>query len=123
MSFEIDGYEFELTPLKVEEQLRAMTLLAPILLGIRKGGDVAALLPALDGLQELRKTFTARCKFKHPDIAGGTIQALGTFENVVFARASLRLLTFLGRCIELEFGDFLGANGLKLSLPTPEKSA
>lgn len=118
-SFEIDGYEFYLEALKVEDQLRAMTLLAPIIMALKQGGDPKILLPGLDGLQELRRMFANRCKVVIPDQGEGApkgAQDLPKFANLVFARKAMRLLVWLGNCIELEFGDFLDGAGLKLQI-------
>lgn len=111
-SFDIDGYAFELTPLKLAGQLRIVSLIAPVLGAIKgKALNVGALVGGLDGLPELVKMFAASCKVTIPDVAAGKAVPLPAFVDTVFERKPTLLFAWLVECLTLELGDFLAESG------------
>lgn len=105
--FEIDGVEFQLSPLKVKAQLRAMALLAPIALGLAKESPGADALASLDRLPELVALMAERCTTTWD----GKRLPLASFQDNVFERKPTLLLAWLAECVRIELGDFLDETG------------
>lgn len=115
--FEIDGTKFRLKPLKVENQLVLLGLIAPALGALKGGGDVAGAVSALSNLPKLFRLFCASCEAMGDgmlDTNKPTYAALEGFADVVFERKPAKLVAFVVQCTSLELGDFLDGNGLAL---------
>jgi hypothetical protein len=127
--FEIDGVGFRLkalSPLVAESLAPAVAgVLAPAMAAMFAGQtDVASLREALKGLKgateelpKFREAFAARCSVTLAEKAGGELiwtELKGKVFEDTFRRRHKLYFEWLARCIDKEYGDFLGEIGQRL---------
>lgn len=139
-NFEVDGCNFQLTPLRVDDSVRlypvVFKILGPLFAqalasedGVTDGKLDGILDGAADSLAQLPQLIEAFSKVGKFQNEQGAWAPLSTLRQQCFQRKPRRLIMWLVQCIKLEFGDFLGADGLTLladqaeSLSTSQSSS
>lgn len=115
--FTIDDTEFKLKPLTNEQRLGLLPDIARILAPIFGASDLSeeaaagVIESAANGIARLPAVHTAfarQCSWRRTD--SDAFVTVGW--DTCFQRRTLLQLRWMLRCVRLEFGDFLDANGL-----------
>ena len=121
--FEAGGITFRLKPLLVRdaEELAQplIELITPVAAAlVSEGKSFREVSEAMFGLgravkqeRTFREKFVKVCQYRRTELEGSPFVDLEPFFNDVFERKHLARYAWLRECIELEFGDFLGAIG------------
>lgn len=123
-TFTVGDRSFELSPLKVRDQLRSLTLVSAAILPIMSAyagkrpdaedrKSIADIVSGLERLPELQTMFAEHCKvsWDRGGNAGPAMVPLKDFQNEVFRRKPAMLLAWLTECVIIELGDFLDGSG------------
>jgi hypothetical protein len=139
--FEAGGVAFQLSPMLVKDARKlyplVLRVMQPVVVAIadyqksaKSEGDALVelgpdqlfgmivqhlpnLATAAEQFSELAQPFETYCKVKREE-TGDRWLPLDKFLDEVFQRKHGRQVEWLGRCIMIEFGDFLGEFGLSL---------
>jgi tail assembly chaperone len=131
--FEIGEYKFQVNNLKVKTSLHVFKKLAKTILpaiaeakmaGSDKIGDALdRVVENLDSLDDLLDAFVPVTKYTDPARPDSPPIELKAFVEHVFGGHPERLLEYLARCVQGEYGLFLAENGLLAPLLAKAKAA
>ena len=112
--FVVGDFKFRVNPLKLEKQMRGLTIVTGVLLpaiadakdGLTPAG-IASALKGLDSLPELFALFAEQTKVEWQ----GNWVKLSTFQDDVFARRADLWMGYIAECVHVEYSSFLDERG------------
>jgi hypothetical protein len=127
-SFMVGDIQFELSPLKLEQQMAGWGILGSVVLpaigqlasqDMSKDG-IASVLAGVERLPELLKMFAGACKVQWQ--SQGMVPLTPFLDNV-FSRRSDLVLGFLAECVTIEYASFLDERGKSVLLKAASRFA